>query len=468
MGLGKMNKKPNIILITADDMGYGDFGAFNNGLSKTPALDNLMQEGLCFTQHYSASCVCAPARASLMTGRYPNRTGVFGLREWYGYERLALREVTIADILKEQGYATGLIGKWHLGSYEMKYHPMNRGFDETVCFRGGTMDYYSWRLEYNEKVVRSDGTYLTDVFTSESIDFIKRHRKESFFLHLTYNAPHSPLQVPTREVEPFLESGKLNRGVSKLYGMIKRMDVGIGRILETLRELGIENNTIVMFTSDNGPRYAGQGEDCTKRFNCGYRGSKFSVHEGGIRVPMIIKWKDNLEENKHIDEMVHFNDWFPTILSIAGARIPKDLKIDGEDMYPLLRGEKNEILEKRFWQWNWDKPNGNFNAAARDGDWKLVRPNMWEEAFTIGFGAEPWKTVALYLPEYFIKNGIMENKDLVKAPQEVPEPELYNISNDYMETIDLSKQYPERVKKMSEELDRWFKDIEAERLNSND
>jgi len=463
-----MKQRPNIILILADDMGYGDFATFNEGLTRTPNLDNMIKEGICFTQHYSASPVCNPARASLMTGRYPHRTGSIEMREWHGYERLALREITIADILKKHGYATGLIGKWHLGSFDMRYHPMNRGFDETVCFRGGTQDYYSWRLEYNEKVVRSDGTYLTDVFTDESVDFIKRHKNEPFFLHLAYNAPHVPLQVPAAEAKPFLESGKFNWGVSMLYGMIQRMDRGIGKILETLKKLDLEENTIVMFASDNGPQFGGEGDNCIDRFNCGYKGSKFFVYEGGIRVPMIIRWPENLKEGAHIDDMVHFNDWLPTILSMTGSKIPEELNIDGLDLSPLIRGEKGKVDIRRFWQWNWEVPNRNFNAAARDGDWKLVRPTAGRMTSVLGPRIEPWKTVALYSPEFFIHNGLIENTDPIEIPEKIPEPELYNISDDYLETNDLANKYPERVRKMSAELDGWFEDIEADRQSIDD
>ena len=157
--------KPNIIFILADDMGYGDFSAVNGGLSHTPALDQFMGVSTCFTQQYTASPVCNPSRACLMTGRYPHRTGSIDTLEWRGLERLALRETTLADVLKRAGYTTGLVGKWHLGAFDPRYHPLRRGFDETVCFRGGMHDYYRWRLEFNETVVRADGRYLTDVWT---------------------------------------------------------------------------------------------------------------------------------------------------------------------------------------------------------------------------------------------------------------------------------------------------------------
>ncbi|MCL5269254.1 MAG: sulfatase-like hydrolase/transferase, partial [bacterium] len=255
-----MPRKPRIPWSLADDMGYGDFSAFNGGLSRTPTLDDLLGQSLCLTQHYTASPVCNPSRACLLTGRYPHRTGSIDTLEWRGLERLALRETTLADILRAAGWRTGLVGKWHLGAYDRRYHPNARGFEETVCFCGGMHDYYNWRLEYNDTVRRADGRYLTDVFADEAVQFIERHRQEPFFLHVTFNAPHTPLQVPEEEVRPFAQSGFFTRGVSTLYGMIRRLDTGVARILNALDRLGLERNTLVCFTSDNGPQFGGAGE----------------------------------------------------------------------------------------------------------------------------------------------------------------------------------------------------------------
>ncbi len=164
-----MPSRPNIILILADDMGYGDFGCFNYGASRTPTLDHLVNEGVCLTQHYSASPVCAPARASLMTGRYPHRTGVIDTLETRGLDRLALRELTVAELLKRSGYKTGLVGKWHNGAYDSRYHPNRRGFDEFAGFSGGWQPYFQWNLDRNGTISHADGRYLTDVFTEEAI-----------------------------------------------------------------------------------------------------------------------------------------------------------------------------------------------------------------------------------------------------------------------------------------------------------
>ena len=371
-------RRPNIVQIVADDMGYGDFGCFSEGRTVTPAIDQLVSEGLCLTQHYTASPVCNPSRATLLTGRYPHRTGSIDTLEWRGLERLALRETTLADVLRGAGYVTGLVGKWHLGAFDPRYHPMSRGFDEAVCFRGGMHDYYQWRLEFGRDVRRADGRYLTDVWTDEASAFLDRHAgaDRPFYLQVTFNAPHTPLQCPQEEVAPFAERGEFTRGVSILYGMIRRMDRGIQRILETLRARGVENDTLVMFTSDNGPQFGGEGEMRLNRFNRGWRGCKGNTYEGGIRVPCVLRWPGVLAAGRAVHEMVHFADWFPTLLAAAGVEKPAAAPpLDGWNVLPVLLGESEKVCARRFWQWNRYTPLVTCNAAMRDGDWKLVRPD---------------------------------------------------------------------------------------------
>ena len=459
-------KKPNVVFILVDDMGYGDFSRVNGGLSSTPVLDQLMAESTVLTQHYTASPVCNPSRACLLTGRYPHRTGSIDTLEWRGLERLALRETILADVLKRHGYSTGLFGKWHLGAFDGRYHPMNRGFDETVCFRGGMHDYYKWRIEFGDKIERGDGRYMTDVWTEEAVDFIGRHKDEPFFLHVTYNAPHTPLQAPEDEIKPFLDSGKFNRGVSTLYGMIHRMDTGVGRILETLRAQGLEENTIVMFSSDNGPQFGGAGENCTTRFNCHLHGAKGSVYEGGIRVPMIMRWPAGLDGAREISDMVHFSDWFPTILAMAGAEVPAELRIDGVNVLPLLRGEKGKNCTRRFWQWNRYTPLVECNAAVRDGDWKLVRPRI-QEAMEVPC-VNPWLHIAMYEPERIIRDGLLRDPEPPRTIPAPPPPELYNIASDPLELSDIAKDHPDIASRLLQDLENWFEEVEAERATIND
>jgi len=460
-----VRNRPNILLILVDDMGYGDFGCFSEGRAQTPALDELAAESLCLTQHYAASPVCNPSRAALLTGRYPHRTGSIDTLEWRGLERLALRERTLADMLKPAGYRTGLIGKWHLGAFDPRYHPSARGFDEAVCFRGGMHDYWRWRLECNGTVRRADGRYLTDVWTEEAVQFIRRHRRDPFFLHLTYNAPHTPLQCPQEDVIPFLEDGRFNKGVSILYGMIRRMDRGVGRVLEELSAQGIERDTIVVFTSDNGPQFGGKGEMSTTRFNCGLNGCKGNVYEGGIRVPLLLRWPAGLEGGRPCHEMVHMTDWLPTLLAMVGLEPEPGVELDGVNVLPALRGQKGRVCARRFWQWNRYTPLVACNAAFRDGDWKLIRPVIRE---AMDVPDIEWLRVSMYEPEHFIENGVIREPDPPRCVPPAPPPQLYNIAEDPLEQANLAEQHPDRVSRMLRELEAWFEDVEAERATIDD
>ena len=462
-----MSSPPNVLFILVDDMGYGDFSAFNGGLSHTPVLDSLIDQSVCFTQAYTGSPVCNPSRACLLTGRYPHRTGSIDTLEWRGLERLALRETTLADMLQASGYATGLIGKWHLGSFDPRYHPCRRGFDEAVCFRGGMHDYYDWRLEYGEDTVRrGDGTYLTDLWTTEACDFLRRHQREPFFLHVTYNAPHTPLQVPEEELAPFLGKDGLNRGVATLYAMIHRLDTGVGQILQTLDDLGLADNTIVCFSSDNGPQFGGQGQDCTTRFNCHYNGAKGVVYEGGIRVPMLMRWPDGLQGSRECDRMVHFADWLPTLLAMTGTPLPADnLPLDGVDLLPMIRGESDEVCTQRCWQWNRYTPLIECNAAIRDGDWKLIRPALRE---AMAVPDIQWLHTSMYEYEYFVQNGVIQDPDPPREVPPPPPPELYNIASDPLEQQNVAADNPEVTSKLLTKLETWFEEVEADRASIQD
>ena len=459
-----MTQVPNIVFILADDMGYGDFSAFNDGLSQTPTLDMLMDESICLTQQYTASPVCNPSRAALMTGRYPHRTGSIDTLEWRGLERLALREKTLPQLLKGQDYTTGHIGKWHLGAFDLRYSPTKRGFDDTVCFRGGMHDYYDWRIEYNDKPVRADGRYMTDVWTAEAVNFIERHAKDTpFYLSVNYNAPHTPLQAPEPDIQPFRDIEQFPEGVSRIYGMIRRMDEGIARILEALDKQGLRENTVVIFTSDNGPQLSIRGDDPatdTRRFNCNFNGAKGTVYEGGVHVPLIIRWPDGLDGNRQFDGMAHFTDWFTTLLAIAGLNPPDDRVIDGINLLPALRGEPARLCEQRFWQWNRYTPVKECNAAMRDGDWKLLYPAI-PEAMHV-FDLE-WLEVSMYNPEHFIENGIITEADPERHIPEPSQPELYNIADDPEERENLAEIMPDRVHRMKLALENWFDEVEAER-----
>lgn len=452
--------KPNIILIVADDMGYGDFGVFNTGHARTPVLDSLVAQGVCLTQHYSASAVCAPARAALLTGRYPHRTGAIDTLEGRGLDRLALRETTLADLLKAGGYATGLVGKWHNGALDPRYHPNRRGFDEFAGFRGGWQDYYQWRLDYNGTYRPADGRYLTDVFTDEAVQFVERHQNEAFFLHLAYNAPHFPLQAPAVDIHPYAETGQYTSAVSTIYAMNEHMNAGVGRLLETLDRLSLAENTIVIFTSDNGPQMSGTGEMNTTRFNCQFNGAKGNVYEGGIRVPLIIRWPDGLTGGRYADSMVHYTDWLPTLLAAAGLEIPEGLKLDGHNVLPVLQGESHRISPVRFWQWNRYTPLITCNAAMRDGDWKLVRPAI-REAMVVSDEDLRIDHALKYQPDSI--TDITHSSEPVRNVPSPPPSQLYNLADDPHEKHDVAAEEPLRVNRMVEALEHWFQDVETER-----
>lgn len=448
--------KPNIIFIIADDMGYGDFGIFNNQVSCTPHLDALVAEGITLTQHYSASPVCAPARAALMTGRYPHRTGSIDTLEARGLDRLRLDEITMADMLRSAGYATGLVGKWHNGALDQRYHPRARGFDEFVGFQGGWNPYYRYRLDRNGAIeYGSRDQYLTDVFSDAAIDFVERHSSEPFFLQLAYNAPHFPLEAPDAITRKYNEMG-LGVGTSLIYAMLEVMDAGIGRINEQLEQLGIADNTIVIFTSDNGPALGEWNGLSQRRWNCNFNGGKGNTYEGGIRVPLIMRWPAGLDGGARIDAMAHFTDWLPTLLNLADVDKPDGHALDGIDITPMLRGERASMTSQRFWQWNRYTPVGSCNAAMRDGDWKLVRPQI-REAMQVSPLDTALDHAIKYRPELF--------SDIVREPEptrQIPEPPpalLFNLADDPLEQCDLAMQNPQRVSAMETALADWFLDV---------
>ena len=452
--------RPNIVFILADDMGYGDFGCFNDGVSQTPTLDRLVDEGVCLTQHYSASPVCAPARASLLTGRYPHRTGVVDTLEMRGLDRLALRERTIADLLQTAGYVTGLVGKWHNGALDRRYHPNRRGFAEFAGFCGGWSPYVNWRLDRNGSRTDCDGRYLTDVFTDEAIEFVRRHRRQPFFLYLAYNAPHFPFQSPDDDLAPFRDAGRFTLAVSHIYGMLRCMDRGIGRVLEALHREGLTDNTVVLFSSDNGPQFGGEGDMCTDRVNCGFAGAKASVYEGGIRLPMVLRWPAGFDGRRRIDEMVHLTDWLPTLLAMAGVEPPHDRRLDGVDVLPLLRGERGAVDPVRYWQWNRYTPVGACNAAMRNGRWKLVRPAL-TQAMALADDDLAIDIDSKYNPDKY--TDILRTDEPTRTLGTPPPSQLFDLAEDPGERVDLAAAHPVRVARMEADLAAWFEEVERDR-----
>jgi arylsulfatase A len=273
--------KPNIIIILADDMGWGDINANGNPNIETPVLNRMKSESLSFDRFYVCP-LSAPTRAEMLTGRYFLRTGVSSVTR--GYENMRTDELTFAEVLKENGYSTGCFGKWHNGRYYLQ-HPNRQGFDEYIGFPVGHLGYYyDAFFMKNDDEVKSEG-YTTDYFTDQALGFIERNKESPFLCYVSYNVPHSPFQVPEKYFSKYITSG-LDSTLSSVYGMVENMDENIGRIIKKIEELDIEENTIVIFFSDNGPN--------TDRYNGGMKGRKGAVDEGGVRVPFYIKWPENI------------------------------------------------------------------------------------------------------------------------------------------------------------------------------
>jgi arylsulfatase A len=319
-------------------------------------------------------------------------------------------------------------------------------------------------LEYNDVPVVSDGRYLTDVWTDEAVAFIERQRGHApFFLNLCYNAPHTPLQVPEEDAQVFRDKGLFSEDVSRLYGMIRRLDFGIGRVLEALKKAGIEDNTVVVFTSDNGPEFMSDyltTPTHTERFNSNLRGSKGSVYEGGIRVPLLIRWPEALPSGETRSFMSHFTDWFTTLITIAQGDVPQDRVIDGVNLLPALKGETEELPDERFWQWNRYSPVASCNAAVRSGDWKLIYPEI-PEAMKVH--DVEWLQVSMYEPEYFEENGIILDPDPHRTLSPPAQPQLFNIAEDPLELTDRAADNPEIVRRLREKIENWFDDVENDR-----
>jgi arylsulfatase A-like enzyme len=411
-GQGKTDDKPNLVLILADDLGYGDIGMHGSKQIPTPNIDRLANDGIIFTQAYVSSPVCSPSRAGLMTGK--NQLGfgfdnnLFPAQAGYDpdYVGLPVAETTLADRLKQLGYINGIIGKWHLGEKD-HFYPTKRGFDEFWGFLGGGHDYFiedpddnnmKCPIQSNYKTPEPI-TYLTDDIGDECVDFIKRHKNEPFFLYACFNAPHSPMQAIEEDLKIF---NHIEDETRRIYcAMVYRLDQNVGKIIKSVEEEGLENNTFVVFMSDNGGPCYDNGS-----VNAPLRGQKTTALEGGIRVPMIFKWPSSLEPGKIIDDMVLSLDIFPSFINAAGGKISEEEELIGVDIIPFITGLSQDIPHnKMHWKYT-------VSAAIREGDWKLIR-----------------------LPDRL--------------------PMLYNIAKDISELNDLSLKEIEKTKSLLKKLGTW-------------
>jgi arylsulfatase A-like enzyme len=355
-------QRPNVLIILSDDQGWGDFSFHGNANLSTPNVDSLARDGASFRRFYVCP-VCSPTRAEFLTGRYHPRSGVRGVTT--GGERMDLDEVTIADMFKAAGYATGNFGKWHNGT-QYPYHPNGRGFEEFYGFTSGHWgDYFSPPLDHNGQIVRGNG-YTTDDFTDKAIEFIDRHRDKPFFAYVTYNTPHSPMQVPDRWWNRFAEKELALRGTQPdrenldhtraALAMCENIDWNVGRILKRLDELQLARDTIVVYFCDNGPH----GD----RWNGGLKGSKGSTDEGGVRSPLLIRWPGKIAAGKRIPQIAAAIDLLPTLAELAGIPMTNDKPLDGLSLEPLLVPSNSDVppeLSDRVIFSHW---NGRISATS--------------------------------------------------------------------------------------------------------
>ena len=318
---------PNVVLIMTDDQGWGDVTSHGNELLDTPTLDRIAGEGARFDR-FSVSPVCAPTRAALLTGRDHLRTGTCWVTG--GLETMRASEVTVAEALRRGGYATGCFGKWHNGAH-WPHHPNAQGFDEFYGFCAGHWNnYFDTTLERNGAAGRSSG-YITDVLTDAALGFIEQNRSQPFFCYVPYNAPHCPFQVPDRYFDKY-RNRDCDALLASVYGMVGNIDDNVARILGKLDELKLSEDTIVLFLCDNGPN--------TERYNGGMRGRKGSVHEGGVRVPMFVRWPGHIDPGTEVPQIAAHHDLMPTLLELCGVPAPDGPPMDGISLAPLLFGEE--------------------------------------------------------------------------------------------------------------------------------
>lgn len=422
LGKAQNEKHPNVIIIMTDDQGYGDLGSTGNPHVKTPVIDALAKESLRFNNFY-VSPVCAPTRASLMTGRYSLRTGI---RDTYnGGAIMATNEVTIAEMLKQANYTSGIFGKWHLGD-NYPSRPSDQGFDESLIHLSGGMgqvgdittyfngnkSYFDPVLWHNNKKEAYNG-YCSDIFTDNAIAFIEKNQESPFFCYLSFNAPHTPLQVPEKyyrqyenidpasgfenDDRPFTEmSEKDKEDARKVYAMVTNIDDNLGKLFKKLEDLNIADNTLIIFMTDNGPQQT--------RYVAGMRGRKGSVYKGGVRVPFYMKYPSSFNGDKDIENLSTHMDVLPTLSQICNVELPKEKQIDGKSLVPLItNGTMSSDNRSLFFYWTRRYPERYNNIAIQKGNYKLVGHTGYNSKI------EDFELFNIYKDPYEKENIVLKN-----------------------------------------------------------
>jgi arylsulfatase A-like enzyme len=457
-------RKPNVIVVLTDDLGYGDFGCYGAKDIATPQIDRMAREGTMFTSFYVAP-VCSPTRASFMTGCYPQRVSINGVLFPRNDVGLSTKETTLPELLKEQGYATALIGKWHLG-FQLHQLPLNHGFDywygtlssnssplapqeqiyefaPDCIFRDG----FSWEsigkeklecpLLRNNRIIEApaDQTQFTRRYTEEAIRFMQEHKDRPFFLYLAHNMPHIPLHVS----DAF--QGTSRRG---LYGdVIQELDWGIGEVLSAVRELCLDDNTLVILTSDNGPKLEFGGSALP------LRGAKGSTFEGGVRVPCIMRWPGKLPAGTVNEEPIAIFDLLPTLVNLVGGSVPTDRIIDGQDIWPVITGAGQVKTPHEACYYF----RGRSLEGARVDNWKLHYSDAPKDVSK--------KQVELTEEEKQLprdqRKALIKERSRKLNPKKGPVLSLYNLDEDIGEVHSVIAKHPEMVQRL-EEMMKLFGD----------
>jgi arylsulfatase len=416
--------QPNLIVILADDLGWGDLGCYGHPLIKTPNLDKLAAQGMRFTQCYAASAVCSPSRSAILTGRTPYRNGVFTWIPDGSHVHLRPTEITLATLLRRAGYATCHVGKWHLNGMfnsPKQPQPSDHGFDWWLATQNNAAPSHKNPDNFvrNGKAIGKQEGFSSHIVAKEAVHWLKEQRDKSkpFYLSVWFHEPHAPIETDAKHQELYPDLVKSDPNKAQHHGNVSQMDAAVGMLLRALDEMGLTENTFIIFTSDNGP----EGDGVTARFRGstgGLRGRKRAVYEGGIRVPGIMRWPGRIQPGSTCNEPIIGSDIFTSLCAVTGTPAPKDRPVDGADFLPAFEGKKIERKTPMYWRC--DIAPGEMKVAMRQGDWTII------------------------------------------ANEKMTRFELYDLKSDVKQTTDLAAKTPAKLDEMRQTLLQLNAEIEKE------